>query len=98
MLTYNEGEPFSGTVGRTLEDSVQAYPDVVLPPKGTPNVVFVILDDVGYAQIGCFGSDIETPNFDRLAEEGLRYRSFHTTAMSAHWSQPAHNRNGRYRR
>ena len=55
MLTYNEGEPYSGVVGRTLEDSVQAYPEVVLPPQGTPNVMFVVLDDVGYAQIGCFG-------------------------------------------
>ena len=81
MLTYRDGDSFSGVVGRTLNESVQAYPDVVLPPAGTPNVIFVVLDDVGYAQIGCFGSDIETPNFDRLASEGLRYRSFHTTAM-----------------
>ena len=81
MLTYRDGEPFSGKIGRELSDSVQAYPDVVRPAAGTPNVVFVVLDDVGYAQIGCFGSDIETPNFDRLAADGLRYRSFHTTAM-----------------
>jgi arylsulfatase A-like enzyme len=81
MLTYSDGQAFAGTVGRELADSVQAYPDVVRPKPGTPNVVLVVLDDVGYAQIGCFGSDIETPAFDRLAENGLRYRSFHTTAM-----------------
>lgn len=80
MLTYRSGE-FSGVVGRTLEESVQAYPEVVMPPEGSPNIVFVVLDDVGYAQIGCYGSDIETPTFDRLAAGGLRYRSFHTTAM-----------------
>ena len=81
MLTYRGDEQFSGSIGQSLEDSVQAYPDVTRAEPGTPNVVFVVLDDVGYAQIGCFGSDIETPNFDRLAASGLRYRSFHTTAM-----------------
>ncbi|CAB4771555.1 MAG: sulfatase-like hydrolase/transferase [Actinobacteria bacterium] len=81
MLTYDEREPFPGTVGRELADSVQAYPEVVKPSAGTPNVLLVVLDDVGYAQIGCFGSDVETPTFDRLAANGLRYRSFHTTAM-----------------
>jgi arylsulfatase len=44
-------------------------------------VLLVVLDDVGFAQLGCFGSDIETPTMDRLASEGLRYRNFHTTAM-----------------
>ena len=81
MKTYRPGEPFSGVVGRELADSVQAYPDVVRPPAGAPNVVMIVLDDVGFAQIGCFGSDLDTPNFDRLAAGGLRYRSFHTTAM-----------------
>ena len=81
MKTYRPGEPFSGVIGRELADSEQAYPDIVRPREGAPNVVFVVLDDVGFAQIGCFGSDIDTPNFDRLAAGGLRYRSFHTTAM-----------------
>ena len=81
METYRPGEQFSGVIGRDLSDSVQAYPDIVRPPAGAPNVVFIVLDDVGYGQIGCFGSDIDTPNFDRLAAGGLRYRSFHTTAM-----------------
>ena len=49
--------------------------------SGAPNVVFVLLDDVGYAQLGCFGADIRTPTFDRLADGGLRYRDFHTTAI-----------------
>lgn len=81
METYRPGEPFSGVIGRELADSVQAYPDIVRAAPDSPNVVFVVLDDVGFAQIGCFGSDIDTPNFDRLAAGGLRYRSFHTTAM-----------------
>jgi arylsulfatase len=44
-------------------------------------VLLVVLDDVGFAQLGCYGSDIATPNLDRLAAGGLRYRSFHTTAL-----------------
>jgi arylsulfatase len=44
-------------------------------------VVVVLLDDVGYAQFGCFGSDIATPCFDRLADTGRRFANFHTTAL-----------------
>ncbi len=49
------------------------------PPR--PNVVFVVLDDVGFADLGCYGSEIKTPNLDRLAANGLRYNNFHTTAL-----------------
>jgi arylsulfatase A-like enzyme len=49
--------------------------------KGAPNVVFVVLDDTGFGQLGCYGSPIETPNFDRLAAGGLRYSNMHTTAL-----------------
>ncbi len=80
-LTYRDGEPFPGHVGTTLVDSVPAWPEPPRAPEGAPNVLLVVLDDVGFAQLGCFGSDIETPNFDRLAARGVRYRSFHTTAM-----------------
>ncbi len=48
---------------------------------GRPNVVVVLLDDVGFGQLGCFGSDIRTPTMDRLAAEGLRYNRFHVTAL-----------------
>ncbi len=50
-------------------------------PQGAPNVLLVVLDDVGFAQLGCFGSDIDTPTLDRLAADGLRYSNFHTTAL-----------------
>ncbi|MCB0993870.1 MAG: arylsulfatase, partial [Acidimicrobiales bacterium] len=53
----------------------------VRPPEGSPNVVVIVLDDVGFGQIGCFGSSIETPNIDRLAADGLRYNRFHVTAI-----------------
>lgn len=51
------------------------------PPAGAPNVVLVVLDDVGFAHLGCYGSTIETPHIDALAAAGRRYRNFHTTAM-----------------
>jgi arylsulfatase len=74
-------EEFEGVVGRTLEDSTPWWPPLPSAPAGAPNVVLVLLDDVGYAQFGCYGSDIATPAFDGLAADGLRYSNFHTTAL-----------------
>nr|WP_245354321.1 arylsulfatase [Brachybacterium sacelli] len=51
------------------------------PRPGSPNVVLVLLDDVGFASLGCYGSEISTPTMDALASRGLRYRNFHTTAL-----------------
>lgn len=51
------------------------------PPPGAPNIVVVLLDDTGFAQLGCYGSDIDTPNMDRLASGGLQFTNFHTTAL-----------------
>lgn len=67
-------------VGRTMRDSVPWFPERP-KPLGAPNVVVVLLDDTGFAQLGPFGSDIETPTIDRLAAEGLRYNRFHVTAL-----------------
>lgn len=80
-LEYEEADAFSGHIGRTDADSIPAYPSPLRSPDGAPNVVFVVLDDVGYAQLGCYGSDIATPAMDALAANGLRYRNFYTTAM-----------------
>ncbi len=79
--TYPAGTAFTGTIGRTASESVPAWPVARQARAGAPNVLVVLLDDVGFAQIGCFGSDIRTPTFDRLAAKGLRYRDFHTTAI-----------------
>ena len=62
-------------------DAQPSWPEPVRPPSGAPNILVVVLDDVGYAQLGCYGSDIETPNIDRLAEQGLQYTNFHTTSL-----------------
>jgi arylsulfatase len=76
-----EAGEFRGTVGRYHWESTAHWPDPARPPEGAPNVVVVVLDDVGFAQLGCFGSDIDTPVLDGLAGAGLRYRNFHTTAL-----------------
>lgn len=81
VLTYPDGGHFPGRVAISLEDSIPAWPVAPRPEPGALNVLLVVLDDVGFAQFGCFGSDIATPNLDRLAAQGLRYRRFHTTAM-----------------
>jgi len=81
LKTYPEGTPFTGTIGRTAGVSEPAWPVPKRAQSGAPNVLIFLLDDVGFAQLGCFGSDIRTPTFDRLAANGLRYRDFHTTAI-----------------
>ncbi len=72
---------FKGTIGRYPWESTPWWPPDPRPPAGAPNVLLVLLDDVGFAQLGCFGSDIATPHLDALAADGLRYSSFHTTAL-----------------
>jgi arylsulfatase len=64
-----------------MSDAKPSHVPYARPPKGGPNVVFIVLDDVGFAQLGCFGSPIATPNIDRLAATGLRYNRFHVTSI-----------------
>ena len=72
---------FPGTIGKTIGESEPHWPSTTQPPTGAPNVLIMMLDDVGFADFGCYGSEIDTPNIDRLAQRGLRYTGFHTTAM-----------------
>ncbi|MBU1378876.1 MAG: arylsulfatase [Alphaproteobacteria bacterium] len=71
----------SGKIGRTVADSIPSWPEPPKAPKGAPNILVVLFDDVGFSDFGCYGSPIRTPTIDRLAAEGLRYAGFHTTAM-----------------
>jgi arylsulfatase A-like enzyme len=64
-----------------MSDSEPSFVPYPRPPEGAPNVVMILLDDVGFAQLGCFGSAIATPNIDRLAADGLRYNRFHVTSI-----------------
>ena len=73
--------PFKGKIGKTFADSQQDFPQPIQASKGAPNVVLILLDDLGFGQPGTFGGPIPTPNLDKLAGQGLRYNRFHTTAI-----------------
>jgi arylsulfatase A-like enzyme len=64
-----------------VADSTPTFVEYPVAPEGAPNVVMVVLDDVGFAQLGCFGALIETPHIDALAQTGLRYNRFHVTSV-----------------
>ena len=72
---------FGGIVGRTWRESTPWWPRPAQPPANAPNIVSIVLDDVGFSDLGCYGSEIDTPSMDRLAAGGLRYNNFHVTAM-----------------
>src|ERR1700723_1636431 len=82
-LNAQTAQPYQGVVGRTLADSKEWWPEPVKAPAGAPNVVWILLDDVGFGATASFGGIIDTPTFDALAANGLRYTNFHTTAICA---------------
>ncbi len=73
--------PFEGTISNTYEDSEPDWQEPVAAPEGAPNVIVILLDDVGFGQTSTFGGLIPTPALDQLAAEGLRFTRFHTTAI-----------------
>jgi arylsulfatase A-like enzyme len=73
--------PFEGTIGKTYKESKPAWPKIPTAAKDAPNVVIILLDDVGFGQTSTFGGLIPTPRLDQFASEGLRYNRFHTTAI-----------------
>ncbi|MDO8972883.1 arylsulfatase [Reyranella sp.] len=70
-----------GKIGKTVQDSQPHWPEGPKRPKGAPNILVILFDDVGFSDLGCYGSLIETPAIDAIAKRGLRYTGFHTTAM-----------------
>jgi arylsulfatase A-like enzyme len=72
---------FKGKIGRTYKDSIPDFPKPLKAPKDAPNVLLIILDDVGFGQASTFGGPINTPTLDRLAASGLRFNQLHTTAL-----------------
>jgi len=74
---------FKGKIGESYKDSTPDWTPAlpVQAPQGAPNILLIVLDDVGYSQLGSYGGPIETPNLDKLAASGLRYTNFHTTAL-----------------
>lgn len=69
---------FEGKIGRTREESVPHWRRPVTAPAGAPNIVIILMDDMGYSDPGCFGSEIETPHIDGLAARGLRFNHYTT--------------------
>ena len=72
---------FKGRIGRTVAESEPYFDEGPHPDDGAPNVVVVLLDDTGFAQFGCYGSDIDTSNIDALAAEGVQFTNFHVTPL-----------------
>ncbi|MDR2680129.1 MAG: arylsulfatase [Tannerella sp.] len=84
MAQYSPTPVFDGKIGKTLNESQESFP--VRNPQaaeGAPNVVWILIDDIGYGATSAFGGLIETPNLDRLANQGLRFTNWHTCAFSA---------------
>lgn len=72
---------FNGTIGRTRAESTPDFPPPLRARAGSPNIVYIVLDDTGFADLGAYGSEIHTPHLDALADNGLRYNNFHTDAV-----------------
>jgi arylsulfatase A-like enzyme len=72
---------FAGKVGDTYKDSVPSYPQPIQAPADDPNVLLILLDDVGFGMASTFGGPVPTPNLDKLASNGISYTRFHTTAL-----------------
>src|SRR5215208_3356428 len=77
--------PYAGLITYDAKDPDSHFPPIepIRPPEGAPNVLVVLIDDVGFGASSAFGGPCETPNFERLANGGLRYNRFHTTALCA---------------
>jgi arylsulfatase len=72
---------FEGRIGTYYTDSKSDIPAMPPAPEGAPNILLVLLDDVGFGHTSAFGGPVNTPALQRLADEGLRYNRFHTTAL-----------------
>ncbi len=72
---------YGGTIGRTLRESTPWWPPAPHAPPGAPNVVVILLDDLGFSDFGCYGAEIRTPHVDALAAAGLRFSNYTTVPM-----------------
>jgi len=75
--------PFRGVINLNAKNSQPYWPPRVVPPKGAPNILLIITDDVGFGAPSTFGGVIPTPNLDRIANAGLRYIQFQSTGLSS---------------
>ncbi|MFV0292710.1 MAG: arylsulfatase [Paracoccus sp. (in: a-proteobacteria)] len=83
LKSGDPAEGWKGKIGKTFADSEPYWKPRPRPREGAPNIVVILLDDLGFAEMGCFGSEIRTPNIDRLAAGGLRFNNYTTVPMCA---------------
>ncbi|MGA9855690.1 MAG: sulfatase-like hydrolase/transferase, partial [Gammaproteobacteria bacterium] len=74
-------QPFCGKIEENAAQSTPCWPARIVPPKGAPNVLLILLDDVGFGAPSTFGGVIPTPTLDRIAKMGLRYTNFNVSAV-----------------
>ncbi len=79
-IPYPDPE-FKGKIGDTYNLSTPDFPQPLKAPAGAPNVLLILLDDVGFGMCSTFGGPVPTPNMEKLAQNGLKYNQFHTTAL-----------------
>src|SRR5579883_1887144 len=72
---------FGGVIGRTAADSKPSPLQIPQARAGSPNIIYIVLDDVGFSDLHCYGSEGATPNIDALAAGGLQYNGFHCKAV-----------------
>jgi hypothetical protein len=86
-MPNGDGDPmskaFKGTVNVDIRDSVPDWAPFEPPkaPEGAPNVVYIVLDDVGFSAMSCYSGPVDAPNIDRIAADGVRFTQWHTTAL-----------------
>ena len=105
MKTCGEGASFNGRIGRTWTESEPAFPVKPKAPDGAPNVVYIVLDDVGFGWCDTFGGLVETPNITRAGRERLAVHQlshhgvvFSDALMSIERAQPSLKRDGQHHR
>ena len=79
--SHPAAENFQGTIGRTASDSTPDPLVAVEAPQGSPNIIYIVLDDAGFGDLGCYGSAVATPHMDSLAAHGLQFNKFHSKAV-----------------
>ena len=77
----DQPQPFGGHISRLAGDSTPWWPEPVRPAQDSPNIIVVLLDDLGFSDIGPYGSEISTPTLDRLSAGGLRFTNYHTAPL-----------------
>jgi len=81
LMSGDPGDGYQGVIGRTLQDSTPWWPPEPVRRKDAPNVVVILLDDLGFSDFGCYGAEIQTPHIDALAAGGLRFSNYTTVPM-----------------